>query len=369
MQFKLKSMWHVALILLSGVILYFFVSNDEFLYQQPIGKVVAVKEEKPTKTTDVYNNSDETTRQHLTFEILNGKYKGKTVKISNTYSRSGGLDQKFRTGQKVFLNVYKKGDTLEATISDYKRDVYLVMFSWLVVVLLYLTMQFQGLRSLLSVLLNFVIFLFVVQLDVKLNLNNFFWIFAGAAIVFTALSLVLVIGFNWQCLVTFTSIFLGTTIALVIGCLALYATNSKGVHYEALDYATQSPQQLFLAATVIGLLGAVMDAATDIVSTLFEMKRSQPTIAKKQLFKSGQAVGRSIMGPLVNVLLLIFFAETFAMSVLYFRTGNSIPYTFEWTMALGVVQALISGIGIVLTIPIASFLSAQVLGGKRHVSD
>ena len=42
------------------------------------------------------------------------------------------------------------------------------------------------------------------------------------------------------------------------------------------------------------------------------------------------------MGPLINVLLLIFFAETFAMSVLYFKTGNSIAYTFEWTMALGV---------------------------------
>ncbi len=112
-----------------------------------------------------------------------------------------------------------------------------------------------------------------------------------------------------------------------------------------------------------------MDAATDIVSTLFEMKRSQPELTKQQLFKSGQVIGRSVMGPLINVLLLIFFAETFAMSVLYFKTGNSIAYTFEWTMALGVVQALISGIGIVLTVPLASFLSAQFLGGKQNVGN
>lgn len=86
----------------------------------------------------------------------------------------------------------------------------------------------------------------------------------------------LVIGFNWQCLVTFSSIFIGTTLAMIIGVVAMQVTNDKGVHYEALDFATQSPKQLFLAATVIGLLGAVMDAATDIVSTLFEMKRTQP---------------------------------------------------------------------------------------------
>ena len=114
---------------------------------------------------------------------------------------------------------------------------------------------------------------------------------------------------------------------------------------------------------MIGLLGAVMDAATDIVSTLFEMKRTQPGISRKQLFISGQNVGKSIMGPLVNVLLLIFFAETVTMAVLFFRTGNSIAYTFEWTMSLGIIQSLISGIGITLVIPSASLLSSLVLGG------
>ncbi len=197
-----------------------------------------------------------------------------------------------------------------------------------------------------------------------MNLTYFFCLFAIAALLFTALSLALVIGLNKHFSVTFLAIFLGTTSALIFGCLVMYFTKSKGVHYEALDFANQSPKQLFLSATVIGLFGAVLDAATDIVSTLFEMKRSQPELTKQQLFKSGQVIGRSVMGPLVNVLLLIFCAETFAMSVLYFKTGNSIAYTFEWTMALVIVQALISGIGIVLTVPLASFLSAQFLGGK-----
>ena len=108
-----------------------------------------------------------------------------------------------------------------------------------------------------------------------------------------------------------------------------------------------------------------MDASTDIVSTLFELKRTQPEISAKQLFKSGQGVGHAIMGPLINVLLMIFFAETFAIAVLYFRTGNTYGYTFAWAMGLGVAQALISGIGITLVIPTASFLCSRFLSGRR----
>ena len=243
------------------------------------------------------------------------------------------------------------------------------MLLWLVIVLLYATMKLNGLKTLFSVAVNFVVFLIFVQLDVMLNLTNFFWLFAAAAFIFTILSLWLVIGFNKQWFVTCASVVSGTVIALLIGLIAMNVTNGKGVHYEALDYATQSPKQLFLAATVIGLLGTVMDAATDIVSTLFEMKRTDEKISERQLFKSGMAVGRSIMGPLINVLLMIFFAETFTMAILYFKTGNSIAYTFEWTMALGIVQTLVSGIGVTLVIPCASFLSAKVLGGAQDVND
>ncbi|MEY8662862.1 YibE/F family protein [Ligilactobacillus faecis] len=367
-----KKTWLTLLgFLVSGVFLFIFIQNDAFLYQRPLGKVTAVKTESTEKTTDVYNNTDQMTRQKLTFEILNSKYKGRKLQVTNTYSNSSALDQKYRVGQQVFLDIHERKGELDASIADYKRDIYLFMLSFLVIFLLYLTMQFQGIKTLLSVMLNFVLFLLAVELDVRLNLTNFFWIFVVFAVIFTALSLTLVIGLNRQCLITFSAIILSTTLALVIGCVTLYLTKSQGIHYEALDYATQSPKQLFLAATVIGSLGAVMDAATDIVATLFEMKKSQPKTSKKQLFLSGRAVGRSIMGPLINVLLLIFFAETIALSVVYFKTGNSIAYTFEWTMALGVVQALISGIGIVLTIPVASFLSAYSLslGGKEHVSD
>ncbi|KRM96206.1 hypothetical protein FC19_GL001016 [Liquorilactobacillus aquaticus DSM 21051] len=366
MKVKKKDFIKGMLIVLSGCLLYLFVVNDAFLYKQPILKITRVKNSKTDKIVDEFKNRDQQTSQIITGKILNGNEQGKSFEVHNTYTWSRGMDQRFYTGQQVFVNIYQKGKGKTISISHYKRDTYLLMLCWLTLMLLFIVMRSDGLRSIVSVILNFVLFLIVVQIDVMWNITSFFWIYAISAVIFTALTLMLVIGWNKQCLVTFIAIFFGTAMALLLTVAAMWLTKDKGMHYEALDFATQAPKQLFLSASVIGLLGTVMDAATDIVSTLFELKRSQPGISFKKLFNSGRQVGKKIMGPLINVLLLIFFAETFTLAVLYFRTGNSFGYTFEWTMSLGLVQAVISGIGITLVIPSASFLAAVALRGSSR---
>ncbi len=352
-----KTIIIAGILLLIGVSLYIFTNHDAFLYHSDIATITHVTNGTGKKTVDEFKNVDHTYSQKIIMRIENGNYRGKKVRASNSWSRSGAMDQKFYPGQQVFVDLQKQGSQLQGQISDYKRDTYLLLLGWLVISLLFLTMRFKGLKTLTSVALNFVVFIIFVNLDVSWNLTNFFWLFALSAIIFTALSLVIVIGLNKQCAVTFAAIVTGTVSALLIGILVLNYTGSD-LHYESLDFATQSPKQLFLSATVIGLLGAVMDAATDIVSTVFEVKRAHPDILPKQLFVSGLDVGRAVLGPLINVLLLIFFAETFALGVLFFRTGNSIGYTVQWTMSLGIVQSLISGIGIALVIPAASSLAA-----------
>ncbi|GBG94350.1 membrane protein [Ligilactobacillus salitolerans] len=355
-----RSLLIACCLLLVGGLIYFLSWHDAFLYHQDIAEVTQVTPLSSHKTQDEFKNSDQTHRQEVHLRLLNGKHADKKVTVKNTWSNSGAFDQNFSAGQQVFVDLQKSAHGLTGQISGFKRDTYLLLLCWLVIALLFLTMKFAGLKALFSVIINFCVFIFFVNLDVSLNLNNFFWLFVLSALIFTALSLAIVIGWNKQCVVTFASITAGTALALGIGVLVLKATSSS-LHYESLDFATQAPKQLFLSATVIGLLGAVMDAATDIVSTIFELKRAQPQLSVKQLSLSGLSVGRAILGPLVNVLLLIFFAETVPLAVLFFRTGNSIAYTFDWTMTLGVVQSLISGIGIALVIPAASVLAAWSL--------
>lgn len=167
---------------------------------------------------------------------------------------------------------------------------------------------------------------------------------------------------------TFLATVLGTSVAMLVSVLVMNLTHHQGIYYESMQYVTQVPRPLFLAETLLGSLGAVMDEASDIVATLHELHEIDPTISRRQLFLSGRNIGKSIMGPLVNVLFMIFMADTFTSALLYIKNGNNWGYTFSMNMSLGTVQSLVSGIGIVLAIPLVSAFAALLYGRKGEAA-
>ena len=363
----MKQLFHKNLILILtiviGGLLVLGVKFDQALYSDTIVKITQVTDDKTEKVTDEFENKDTQTKQKISGIVMNGKYQGQKIVLPNTYSSSRANDQKYQKNDQVFVTVNPHKSGLTGTIDGFKRDVVVAVLIWVAVSMLVGFMQISGMIAVLSIALNMVIFFLAIKFEIFVNITNFFWIFAGIALIFAVLTLSLVIGLNRQMLVTLLATLTGTSLSVIISVIVLRLTNDQGMHYEALSYATQAPKELFLAATLLGSLGAVMDESTDIVATLFQLKEEQPMISPKELFKSGREVGQSIMGPLINVLFLIFIADIFPLAVLYFRTTNTIGYTFSWTMALGVVQTLISGIGIVIAIPVASFFASRLIKG------
>nr|WP_056944955.1 YibE/F family protein [Levilactobacillus namurensis] len=351
--------WLIALIL--GAVLVMGTQHDAVFYHDPILKVTAVQHQKPTKITDNFQNEDWQTRQTLTGHLLNGQYRGRSLTISNTYSASGAMDQRYRVGSQLFVVLHHHAGQLSATVKGYKRDTALVFMLWLVVGLLLLIMRFSGLMAFLSVAANGVLFLLAILLNGSTQGAQVLWIFGSLAVVFAALTLWLVLGRTRQMLITLATTLGGTLCAILVALLVFHVTHEKGMFYESMQYVTQLPRPLFLAETLLGSLGAVMDESTDIISSLYALKRERPELTSMQIFKSGRQIGSTIMGPLINVLFFIFVADTFPMALLYLKNGNSWGYTFSMNMSMGVVQSLISGIGIVLAVPLASYLASRWL--------
>ena len=77
------------------------------------------------------------------------------------------------------------------------------------------------------------------------------------------------------------------------------------------------------------------------------------------------SVGRDIMGTLINVLFMIFMAETLPMVFLMLRNGNNWSYIMDQIMNLGILQSVVSAIGIVLAIPVTSIIVGLVVTRKR----
>ncbi|MEE6662304.1 YibE/F family protein [Limosilactobacillus fermentum] len=365
---KAKYKLVIALIVL-GVGAMIFTTHNQRLYKAPLAQVVAVENGKAQKETDEFQNVDYQVNQTLTVKMLNGKYTGKEFKVNNTYTKSGALDQRYYPGNQIFLSqLTKRNGHLTANVAGYKRDVVLVFLGWLVIFLLVLMMGRAGSLAMLSVCLNAILFYFAIQIDLKMQASHAFLTFSILALLFAALSLLLVLGPTKKMVATFLATVLGTSVAMLVSVLVMNLTHHQGIYYESMQYVTQVPRPLFLAETLLGSLGAVMDEASDIVATLHELHEIDPTISRRQLFLSGRNIGKSIMGPLVNVLFMIFMADTFTSALLYIKNGNNWGYTFSMNMSLGTVQSLVSGIGIVLAIPLVSAFAALLYGRKGEAA-
>ncbi|WP_237757204.1 YibE/F family protein [Apilactobacillus ozensis] len=343
-----------------------FVKNDAFLYRQPIVRIDSAQLLHKNKITDSFQNEDTSYNQKLVGTVLNGKYKNKKVTINNSYSDSQAMDKKYKKGQQAFVIIHKNPN-LNVTIKDYKRDVPIVFVLFLAISLMVIFLKMSGITAIGSIVVNTLLFILALLLNNHGNGAGVVIIFSILAIVFSTVTLTMILGFSRQMWITLCSTLACTFASVLIGLAVFSVTHEKGIFYESMQYVTQSPRPLFLAGTLIGSLGAVMDESTDIISSLFTLKNEHPQISKKQIFKSGQNIGKSIMGPLVNVLFFIFMGETLPMAILFLKNGNSWGYSFSMNMSLGMVQSLISAIGIVLAVPVSSLLTSIFIkeGGNK----
>ena len=80
----------------------------------------------------MYDNEDTVYTQELIAEIKNGKYKGETIALINQYSDSGAYDQPFHKGNDVFVAMddKKENNELSGSITDPKRDHFIVIVGW-----------------------------------------------------------------------------------------------------------------------------------------------------------------------------------------------------------------------------------------------
>lgn len=127
---------------------------------------------------------------------------------------------------------------------------------------------------------------------------------------------------------------------------------------------------LLVCGVLISALGAVMDVALGIASSVWEMKEQNPDVSAKSLFRSGMQIGKDAMGTMANTLILAFAGSSLNMLILV--QTYDIPFLQlinTDSIALEVVQSVAGSVGILLTVPLVAFISARLMvhGGSRRV--
>ncbi|SEL38862.1 Uncharacterized membrane protein [Carnobacterium iners] len=327
---KKKTLILSSLILFCVFISLLFVQNNFYLYKQPIAEVTQATPKDKTESVGSVNNEAIIFHQNLVGKIKNGEQKDAFILLENTYSSSGAHDHKYQVGDKLFITIQSdKGKELTGIIDYPKRDTYVVVAAWLFMVTVFLIGKKSGLFSIVSLIINVLILILALNRYTELEGASLLLICSGLVVFFTVTSLLSVSGNNEKTYAAILATIIGTFSALLIAYVVMKVTAEKGLRYEEMSFVTRSPQKVFLASILIGSLGAVMDIAITITSSLYELYDKNNHILLEDLKESGMEIGKDIMGSMTNVLFFAYVSGSIPMLLLYLKNGAPLNYTLS----------------------------------------
>lgn len=158
-------------------------------------------------------------------------------------------------------------------------------------------------------------------------------------------------------LVTAILTHLGGSIAHVSG----FNMEEVGLILATTDFPQSQATGLFISSVLIASLGAVLDTALTISSTIHELRENNPKMTIGQLFKSGMNVGRDVMGTMTCTLILAFAGTSLNMMILIYSGGTSLNQLINSDfMVIEIIRSIAGSLGIVLTIPAVAFVSCMM---------
>jgi uncharacterized membrane protein len=118
---------------------------------------------------------------------------------------------------------------------------------------------------------------------------------------------------------------------------------------------------LLLAAVIIGALGVLDDVTISQAATVEALHRADPGASTRTLVARAMTVGRSHIAATVNTLVLAYVGVALPLLVL-FAVGGQSPglIASQEVIAVEVVRALAGSIGIVLAVPLTTWVAAAL---------
>lgn len=343
-----------------------FVSHDAWLYKTPIVKVTEVQTKKEKVVTGTRGDKEQYYKQSLTGVLQNGSKKGKEIHLTNEYSYSGVLNQKYYKGDKllVSLNSDKSG-----SINSLKRDFHLAVLVGALFILLAMTAELRGFFTVCTLAANLGIF--IVGFSGFLAGKDIIKICNIMSVLFVIITLVLLNGFHRK---TWAAIFSTLAVlALIMLIFDLAMKYTEGLDYSSMEYlgSLDNPSDLFRAEVMLAGLGAIMDVAVTVSAAFGEIVRKKPGVTFLQLFRSGREIGHDIMGTMMNVLLFVYGCGLIPIFLIRLNNGVGFLTIIRLHIPYEICRFLIESIGIVLTIPVSILIAALFMkighrrGGKK----
>ncbi|WKZ25674.1 MAG: YibE/F family protein [bacterium] len=327
-------------------------------------KIVGAQSEETFEGKVVRIIEEEGYYQKLDIKATSGTYKNSNLIVENGMYATSDIF-KYKVGDSVVLasSSVDDGEELFVILDHIRRPALGYLFT-IFVVLAVLVAGKWGLYSILGMAYSFyVIFVFILPMIIK-GYNPVLTAIVGSLFIIPV-TFGLSHGLNRKTIVAM----LGTFISMIlVGILSLVFVSLAKLTGFAAEEASFLQYQLgeminlkgiLLAGIIISTLGVMDDITVSQASVVAELKSANPKLSKKELFVRSMRVGKDHIASLVNTLVLVYTGASLPLLLLFVNNPHPFLEVINYEIvAEEIVRTLVGSIGLVLAVPITSFIAA-----------
>lgn len=281
-----------------------------------------------------------------------------------------GFSRTIESGQYETSNniKYKLGDNVVVTddqITDFVRRPSLYLLFAIFILFTIIVAGKWGITSVVGMAYSFyIIFKFILPLIIK-GYDPVIVSIIGAMFIIPV-TFSLSHGVNRK---TMNAIF-GTIISMVVvGILSMIFVNLSKLTGFAVEEAGFLQYQLggiinmkgiLLAGIIISTLGVMDDITISQASVVDELRKANLKLSKKELFMRSMNVGRDHISSMVNTLVLVYTGASLPLLLLFVNNPHPFFEIINYEIiADEVVRTLVGSIGLILAVPITTYIAVQ----------
>lgn len=349
--------------------------NEASLEEEPElykAKVVSIEDVEIEDLSLGYEDSMEMKRVHFTARVTNGPYKDEMIQVIQDLDPLYVMQPKeIQNNNKIIVSPTAmdefESDGQDWTFIEYDRTGTLILLTSAFLLSILLIGRAKGFTTILSMIFT-VLAIFYVFIPSILNGRNIYLSTIVVTLFIIVISLTIINGPNKKTLCAILGNIGGVAVAGLIAIVINRTLNLTGFvddDYVFLTYLEMGRPidlvAIIWSGIVIGSLGAIMDVAMSISSSMNELSEnmSEKTFAK--LLKSGMNIGQDAIGTMTNTLVLAYVGSSLATVLLLIAYNKNLLYLFSLEMiAVEVLQAVVGSMGIVFAVPVTALFCAYI---------
>ena len=307
-------------------------------------------------------------QQDLKLEILKGENKGVQVYFYGISDLEVFSSSYYQTGDRVFIDSYldeNGGETYY--VVDTVRTKALIILALIFIAILIFVGRFKGFRALISLILSFIVIVKFILPQILAGQDPFLVSLIGGLIIMTII-IYLTEGWHRKSHLAILSVFISLISILALSLIFVGLADLSGLAQEEAAFLVGvgdlqiNFRGLLLAGFIIGAIGVLDDIIVGQIEATDSLREANSNLSKKKIFTLAYRVGNTHLGAIVNTLFLTYTGAALPLLLLFIlnqSSGLSLERFFSTeAVATEVLRTLVGSIGVMLSMPIATFFGA-----------